>query len=60
MFLLVGRHRLNAMASLVEPYYNVRQAPYSELIWLDSGHDAGGGEYLDAMVNYVLVQTQRD
>lgn len=57
MYFLVGREDVNAMASLVERYYNVLQAPYKELIWLDSGHGAGAEETLDAMVNHVLVHS---
>lgn len=57
MYFLVGRHDVNAMTSLVEEYYNVLQAPYKELIWLDSAHGAGAEEYLDAMLNHVLVHS---
>ncbi len=57
IYFLVGRHDVNAMASLVERYYNVLQAPHKELIWLDSGHGATAEEILDAMVNHVLKQT---
>jgi pimeloyl-ACP methyl ester carboxylesterase len=55
MYFLVGRRDVNAMASLVERYYSVLDAPHKELIWLDSGHGAGPDEILDAMVNHVLV-----
>jgi pimeloyl-ACP methyl ester carboxylesterase len=54
IYFLVGRHDVNAMASLVERYYNVLQAPHKELIWLDSGHGASADDILDAMVNHVL------
>ncbi len=57
IYFLVGRHDVNAMASLVEHYYNVLQAPHKELIWLDSGHGATSEEILNAMVNHVLKQT---
>ena len=57
MFFLHGRNDVNATASLVERYYNVLQAPYKEMIWLDSGHGAGPEEIVDAMVNHVLPQT---
>jgi len=56
IYFLVGRHDVNAMASLVERYYNVLQAPHKELIWLDSDHGATAEEILDAMVNHVLKQ----
>jgi pimeloyl-ACP methyl ester carboxylesterase len=55
MYFLVGRRDVNAVASLVERYYTVLDAPHKELIWLDSGHGAGADEILDAMVNRVLV-----
>lgn len=55
MYFLVGRKDVNAMASLVENYYNILQAPYKELIWLESGHGAGSADILDAMINHVMV-----
>jgi hypothetical protein len=57
MYFLVGRRDVNAMASLVERYYSLLDAPHKELIWLDSAHGAGPDEILDAMVNRVLPQT---
>lgn len=57
VFFLVGRQDVNAMASLVERYYNRLDAPYKELIWLDSGHGATPQELLDAMVTHVLVRS---
>jgi pimeloyl-ACP methyl ester carboxylesterase len=57
VYFIVGRHDVNAMASLVERYYNKLQAPHKELIWLESGHGATAEEILDAMVNHVLKQT---
>lgn len=58
VYFLVGRQDINAMASLVERYYNVLQAPHKELIWLASGHGATPQELTDALVNRVLAQTQ--
>ncbi len=58
VYFLVGRQDINAMAPLVEGYYNMLQAPHKELIWLDSGHGAGPEDLLDALVNRVLPQTQ--
>jgi hypothetical protein len=55
MYFLVGRQDVNAMASLVERYYSVLDAPHKELIWLESGHGASSAELLDAMVNRVLT-----
>jgi pimeloyl-ACP methyl ester carboxylesterase len=58
MYFLVGRQDVNAMASLVERYYEALQAPHKELIWLASGHGATPEELTDALVNKVLAQTQ--
>lgn len=58
VYFLVGRQDVNAMASLVERYYTVLQAPHKELIWLASGHGATPQELTDALVNKVLAQTQ--
>lgn len=58
VYFLVGRQDINAVASLVERYYNVLQAPHKEIIWLESGHGASRDELLDAMVNHVLAQTR--
>jgi pimeloyl-ACP methyl ester carboxylesterase len=55
MYFLVGRRDVNAVASLVERYYNILEAPYKELIWLDSAHGAGADEIRDALVNHVLT-----
>lgn len=57
VYFLVGQQDVNAMASLVERYYNVLQAPHKELIWLKSGHGATTAELTDALVNKVLVQS---
>jgi pimeloyl-ACP methyl ester carboxylesterase len=54
MYFIVGRKDVNAMASLVEHYYQVLDAPYKELIWIESGHGASSADLLDAMVNHVL------
>jgi pimeloyl-ACP methyl ester carboxylesterase len=62
VYLLVGRADVNAMASLAERYYTVLQAPQKELIWFKSGHsftDADTEQFVDVMVNRVLVQTRR-
>lgn len=55
VYFLAGRQDVNAMASLVERYFYFLEAPYKELIWLESGHGAGPGELRDALVNHVLV-----
>ena len=56
VYFLVGRQDVNAVATLVERYYNVLQAPHKELIWLASGHGATAEELTDALVNKVLAQ----
>ncbi|MFN8474096.1 MAG: alpha/beta hydrolase [Anaerolineae bacterium] len=57
VYFLVGKNDVNAVAALVERYYNVLQAPQKELVWLDSAHGAGAQEYLDVLVNHVLAQS---
>jgi pimeloyl-ACP methyl ester carboxylesterase len=57
MYFLVGRKDVNAMADLVQDYYNILQAPYKEIIWLESGHGADAEDTLDAMLNHVLVNS---
>lgn len=57
VYFLVGREDVNAMASLVERYYNGLQAPHKALIWLASGHGATPAELTDTLVNTVLAQT---
>ncbi len=56
-YFLVGEKDVNAVASIVERYYNGLEAPHKELIWLESGHGAGAQEYLDVMVNHVLAHS---
>lgn len=58
VYFLVGREDVNAVAALVERYYNELDAPHKELIWLASGHGATPAELADALVNKVLAQTQ--
>jgi len=57
MYFVVGKNDVNAVASLVEDYYKVLQAPYKELIWVESGHGASSKDILDVMVNRVLVNS---
>ncbi len=58
VYFLVGRQDVNAMAALVERYYNGLQAPHKELIWLASGHGATPTELADTLMSKVLAQTQ--
>jgi pimeloyl-ACP methyl ester carboxylesterase len=57
VYFLVGRGDINAMASLVERYYNGLQAPRKELIWVEGGHGATPEQIADVMVNKVLAET---
>lgn len=54
VYFLVGRRDINAVAAIVERYYNVLEAPHKELIWLGSGHGATAEEIENALVNRVL------
>ena len=58
VYFLHGRNDVNAVASLVERYYNVLQAPHKELVWLESGHGATAEDLLDGFVNHVLVTSK--
>jgi len=57
VYFFVGRHDINAMASLVEDYYNHVSAPDKKLIWLEGGHGLGSAEnqgvFFDVMRNQV-------
>lgn len=59
VYFFVGRNDVNAMASLVEEYYNVLEAPHKELIWFENaGHglnDASMEQFVDK-VHTILVQ----
>ncbi len=60
VYILTGRNDVNAMASLVEEYYDVLQAPSKNLTWLDGGHgldDRNRGQFIDVMLNKVLPET---
>jgi pimeloyl-ACP methyl ester carboxylesterase len=60
VYFFVGRNDVNAMASLVEDYYNKLSAPHKELIWLEGGHGLGSAnssQFLDVMVNHVRKQS---
>lgn len=57
VYFLVGRNDVNAVASLVERYYNVLNAPQKKLIWVEGGHGATAEQIVDTLVNTVLEQT---
>ena len=58
VYFLAGRYDVNAMASLVERYYDVLDAPYKELIWFEkSGHPplySEASKVVDVMVNHIM------
>jgi pimeloyl-ACP methyl ester carboxylesterase len=62
VYFMEGRWDVNAMASLVERYHNLLQAPHNDLIWFEhSGHTPLYEEsrrFVDVTVNTVLAQTQ--
>ncbi len=60
VFFMVGKHDINAVASLVERYYDVLDAPHKELIWLEGGHGATPQQFADVFVNHVLAYTQAE
>jgi pimeloyl-ACP methyl ester carboxylesterase len=56
VYFLVGKKDVNAVASIVERYHNMLEAPHKELIWSKSGHGATADEIEDALVNHALKQ----
>jgi pimeloyl-ACP methyl ester carboxylesterase len=61
VYIFTGKNDVNAMASLVEEWYNRLEAPHKELTWLEGGHGLGAenlGQFVNVMVNNVLAQTQ--
>ncbi len=57
VYFLEGHNDEITMASLVERYYTVLQAPHKELIWTDAGHGVTSNQLVDTLVNRVLPQT---
>jgi surfactin synthase thioesterase subunit len=56
VYSFVGRDDVNAMAPLVEDYYQRLSAPRKQLIWLDGGHGLGTADpsqFIDLIVNQV-------
>jgi pimeloyl-ACP methyl ester carboxylesterase len=62
VYILEGRHDINASPYLAEEYYNLLDAPHKALIWFErSGHSLWIDEherFVDVMVNQVLADTQ--
>lgn len=57
VWFFVGREDVNAMASLVEEYHAVLDAPRKELVWLQGGHGLGG-ENLDQFVEVMVTEVR--
>ncbi len=60
VYIFTGRNDVNAMASLVQKYYDLLQAPSKRLTWLDGGHGLDSrnrAQFVDVMVNKVLPET---
>ena len=60
VYFFVGREDVNAMAYLVENYYQQLSAPHKQLIWLDGGHGLGSADprqFIDVMVTQVRTHT---
>jgi pimeloyl-ACP methyl ester carboxylesterase len=60
VYFFAGRNDVNAMASLVERYFNVLEAPHKELIWFEAGHGLDQSnlpQFVDVMVHKVLQET---
>jgi pimeloyl-ACP methyl ester carboxylesterase len=57
VYFLVGRNDVNAVAALVERYYNVLSAPQKELIWVEGGHGATAEQLASLLVERVLKET---
>jgi pimeloyl-ACP methyl ester carboxylesterase len=62
VYILEGRHDLNASPYLAEDYYNQLVAPHKELIWFEhSGHSLWideGERFVDVLVNQVVAPTE--
>ena len=58
VYFFVGRHDINAMAFLVEEYYNMLSAPHKELVWLDGGHGLGSADNQDVFLDVMLTRVR--
>jgi len=63
VYLLIGRHDINAPTILVEQYFEVLEAPHKEIVWFEhSGHTPWVSEsdrFVQVMVDKVLAQTHK-
>ncbi len=60
VYIFTGRNDVNAMASLVQQYYDILQAPSKRLTWLDGGHGLDSrnrAQFVDVVVNTMLPET---
>lgn len=57
VYFFVGRHDVNAMASLVEEYYDSLAAPDKKMILLEGGHGLGSADnqhlFIEEMITHV-------
>lgn len=58
VYFFVGRHDINAVASLVEDYYNSLSAPAKKLIWLEGGHGLGSAGNQDVFFDVMRNQAR--
>ena len=58
VYFFVGRHDVNAIASLVEEYYNSLSAPDKKLIWLEGGHGLGSADNQNAFIDEMITQVR--
>lgn len=58
VYFFVGRHDVNAMASLVEEYYNSLTAPDKKLIWLEGGHGLGSADNQNVFIDEMITQVR--
>ena len=62
VYLLIGRHDINAPVALAEEYFALLDAPKKQIVWFEhSGHTPWVSEsdlFVQAMVDVVLAQTE--
>ncbi|WP_236557648.1 alpha/beta hydrolase [Arthrobacter sp. 9AX] len=58
VYFFVGRQDVNAMASLVEEYFNSLTAPGKKLIWLEGGHGLGSAENQNVFIDEMITQVR--
>lgn len=58
VYFFVGRHDVNAMASLVEEYHNSLSAPGKKLVWLEGGHGLGSADNQQVFIDEMITQVR--